>query len=175
MEAPSANGSLTERTLFFKNLGDQDWKELTNLSLTIGESQLQSQCFVVVVAKPSVSEFTKRYKREEVTVKNLEYGDNLLALSVIENDNRPAYIMNVLDGQFMVHYRNSPYTYNRCLKPSELSIEKNDNNAAKLPPLAKKKKQFRGIKNMGNTCFINAVFQSLLGIPLLTSYLANKK
>jgi ubiquitin C-terminal hydrolase len=28
---------------------------------------------------------------------------------------------------------------------------------------------------MGNTCFINSIFQSLLAIPLLTKYLSNKK
>ena len=28
---------------------------------------------------------------------------------------------------------------------------------------------------MGNTCFINSIVQDLLGIPILTDYLANKK
>lgn len=110
-------------------------------------------------------------------MKNLDYGDRVYAMSVVESDHRPAFVMNVLDGQFLVHYINSPYSYDRVLKSNNLSIENLDNSSSNtLPPNTKKKKsEFRGIKNMGNTCFINAAFQSLLAVPMLTSYLANKQ
>ncbi len=100
-------------------------------------------------------------------------GDKVHAISLIDGEHKAAYVLAFKNNGLLVHYINYPSSYDRVVKSDELSFEIKSNGA--LPPTAKKKKHFRGIRNMGNTCFINSIVQDLLGIPILTDYLANKK
>lgn len=119
-EIPSTpnSGPIIEKTLFYKNLGDKEWREQLDVGQIVKATNLLRQAFVVIVPKNAAGDFSKRYKRDEVTVKNIDYADKVLALSIIENDNRPAYIMDMVNSDYLVHYLSSPYTYNRRVKSS---------------------------------------------------------
>lgn len=107
------------------------------------------------------ADFVKRYTRRELTRKNVEYADKITV--AVEGDTRTAYVMNMDDGYPFVHFTNYPYSYDKKIKHDDIIMEKDD-----VVPI-KKKKLFRGIKNMGNTCFINSIVQSLIGISLFSS------
>lgn len=95
-------------------------------------------------------------------------------MSLIDGEPKQGYVMGWKDGNALVHYIGFSYFYDRPVKPSDLDVERQPPNILSAPK-TKKKRQFRGIKNRGNTCFINSIFQALLALSPLTLYVSNRK
>lgn len=163
---------------FTKNLGDNLWSE-EDPETMLGKCSAEARFFVVKT--PSKIGFIEKYFRKKKEETDITYGDKVYSYFAFNRKIIPAYIMNLpTKKSAIIHYCGFNYRYEIEVPIDSLSIESNNLEESIKDPMksiktATENFSFKGIRNIGNTCFINTIIECLIATPVMGTYLNESK
>ena len=163
----SAEEEGKESYLFTKNFGEKNWREVEKSRL-MAEISLDPR--LLMVATSNRDGFVEKHMRKEKSSENIELGDSVYTHFAYIKSHCEAHVVRLEEeDRFKVHFIGYSYHYEAVVRREDIAIQEDE----AIMTSAKKKHEtvLKGMNNVGNTCFINAVIQCLITTPILENFL----